>query len=119
MHISCSKCLAWNLSSAFGSCDRQLAAKRYANTAFEQPYNRAAYIADVLLEARRWHTAEYEAVVGGLRADDLTVSRRGAQGIMYLELLCVTLERSMMPLACKLHVHLKHVLNSLLKELSI
>lgn len=55
------------------SCGRQLAAKRYANTAFEQPYNRAAYTADVLLEARRWHTAEYEAVVGELRAEDLTV----------------------------------------------
>ena len=58
---------------ASNSCGRPLAAKRYANTAFQQPYDRAVYTADVLLEARRWHTSEYEAVVGGLGADNLTV----------------------------------------------
>ena len=68
-------CKPFCCHSAVGSRGRQVAAKRYANTAFEQPYNRAAYTADVLLEARRWHTAEYEAVVGGLRADDLTVRK--------------------------------------------
>ena len=77
-HCAAAMCFGHSVShyvaiDAVGSRGRQLAAKRYANTAFEQPYNRAAYTADVLLEARRWHTAEYEAVVGGLRADDLTV----------------------------------------------
>lgn len=85
-HASFVQQQCWHSAShldASDSCGRQLAAKRYANTAFEQPYNRAAYTADVLLEARRWHTVEYEAVVGGLRADDLTVrdvSTWGAPG---------------------------------------
>ena len=52
---------------------REQAAKAYANQAYEQPYNTAMYTAGVLLEARRWHMAEYEAVVGDLSAEDLTV----------------------------------------------
>lgn len=52
---------------------REQASKAYANQAYEQPYNTAMYTAGVLLEARRWHVAEYEAVAGDLTAEDLTV----------------------------------------------
>ena len=48
-------------------------AKEYANTRYEQPYQTAMYEAAVLLHHRRWHTREYEAVVGKLAAPDLEV----------------------------------------------
>ncbi|KAK9803974.1 hypothetical protein WJX72_009535 [[Myrmecia] bisecta] len=48
------------------------AAKEYANMKYEQPYQHALYITSVLLEARRWHVREYEAVIGDLQPADLT-----------------------------------------------
>ena len=48
-------------------------AKEYANTRYEQPYQTAMYEAAVALHHRRWHTREYEAVVGKLAAPDLEV----------------------------------------------
>jgi len=61
-----------------GPRNSEQAAKSYANHAYEQPYSTAVYTAGVLLEARRWHVAEYEAVVGALSADDLTVLAAGS-----------------------------------------
>ena len=47
--------------------------KEYANTRYDQPYQAALYENSVLLEAQRWHTDEYEKVIGGLEAADLEV----------------------------------------------
>ena len=52
---------------------KEAAAKEYANTRYDQPYQAALYETNVLLEARRWHTDEYEAVIDGLRAHELQV----------------------------------------------
>ncbi len=47
--------------------------KEYANTRYDQPYQAALYENSMLLEAQRWHTDEYEKVIGGLEAADLEV----------------------------------------------
>ena len=52
---------------------KEAAAKEYANTRYDQPYQAALYETNVLLEAKRWHTDEYEAVIGGLKPSDLEV----------------------------------------------
>ena len=52
---------------------REAAAKQYANTRYDQPYQAALFEMKVLLEAQRWHTDEYEAVIGGLEPGDLAV----------------------------------------------
>ena len=52
---------------------KEAAAKEYANTRYDQPYQAALYETNVLLEAKRWHTDEYEAVIGRLKPSDLEV----------------------------------------------
>ena len=52
---------------------KEAAAKQYANMRYDQPYQAALFEMKVLLEAQRWHTDEYEAVIGGLEPDDLKV----------------------------------------------
>ncbi|CAK0787227.1 hypothetical protein CVIRNUC_010443 [Coccomyxa viridis] len=50
---------------------KEAAAKQYANMRYDQPYQAALFEMKVLLEAQRWHTDEYEAVIGGLDPGDL------------------------------------------------
>lgn len=52
---------------------REALTRTYANKKFEQPYQTAMYTSSVLHEVKRWHTSEYEAVVGSLSKDDLQV----------------------------------------------
>ena len=52
---------------------KEAAAKQYANMRYDQPYQAALFEMKVLLEAQRWHTDEYEAVIGGLDPGDLAV----------------------------------------------
>lgn len=52
---------------------KEAVAKEYANARYQQPYQTAMYETAVLLEAQRWHTHEYEAVIGKLQPGDLTV----------------------------------------------
>ena len=52
---------------------KEAATKEYANTRYDQPYQAALYENSVLLEAQRWHTEEYEKVIGGLEPADLEV----------------------------------------------
>ena len=52
---------------------KEALAKEYANARYQQPYQTAMYETAVALEARRWHTNEYEAVIGDLQPSDLTV----------------------------------------------
>ena len=40
---------------------------------YQQPYQVAMFEAGALLEQRRWHVREYEAVIGGLEAAHLEV----------------------------------------------
>ena len=54
---------------------KEAATKEYANTRYDQPYQAALYENSVLLEAQRWHTDEYEKVIGGLEPADLEVHR--------------------------------------------
>ncbi|EIE20423.1 hypothetical protein COCSUDRAFT_30601 [Coccomyxa subellipsoidea C-169] len=51
---------------------KEALAKEYANARYQQPYQTAMYETAVALEARRWHTNEYEAVIGDLQPSDLT-----------------------------------------------
>ena len=53
---------------------KEAAAKQYANMRYDQPYQTALFEMKVLLEAQRWHTDEYEAVIGGLEPNDLKVN---------------------------------------------
>lgn len=53
---------------------KEAAAKEYANTRYDQPYQAALYQTNVLMEAQRWHSDEYEAVIGDLSPADLEVS---------------------------------------------
>ena len=48
--------------------------REYANKKFEQPYQSAMYAARIAHEFKRWHTSEYQAVIGGLTAADLQVA---------------------------------------------
>lgn len=52
---------------------KEALSKEYANVRYQQPYHTAMYEAAIVLEARRWHTKEYEAVIGGLQPADLRV----------------------------------------------
>lgn len=52
---------------------KEAVTKEYANMAYQQPYQVAMFEAGVLLEQRRWHVRDYEAVIGGLGAADLEV----------------------------------------------
>ena len=52
---------------------KEAVTKEYANARYQQPYQTAMYETAVALEARRWHTNEYEAVIGDLQPSDLTV----------------------------------------------
>lgn len=52
---------------------KESAMKEYANSRYDQPYQAALYENSVLLEAQRWHTDEYEKVIGGLESADLEV----------------------------------------------
>ena len=52
---------------------KEAAAKQYANMRYDQPYQAALFEMKVLLEAQRWHTDEYEAVIGDLEPADLKV----------------------------------------------
>ncbi len=52
---------------------KEAAAKQYANMRYDKPYQAALFEMKVLLEAQRWHTDEYQAVIGGLEPDDLKV----------------------------------------------
>ncbi len=52
---------------------KEAVAREYANARYQQPYQTAMYETAVLLEAQRWHTHEYEAVIGQLQPVDLTV----------------------------------------------
>ena len=58
---------------------KEAAAKEYANTCYDQPYQAALYENSVLLEAQRWHTDEYESVIGGLESADLEVQALSSQ----------------------------------------
>ncbi|BDA50691.1 Insulin-degrading enzyme [Coccomyxa sp. Obi] len=51
---------------------KEAVAKEYANARYQQPYQTAMYETAVLFEAQRWHTNEYEAVIGDLQPVDLT-----------------------------------------------
>lgn len=46
--------------------------KDYANMKFEQPYQMALYELSVAVEAKRWHVADYEAVLPTLTSEMLT-----------------------------------------------
>ncbi|KAG7668348.1 hypothetical protein Ndes2526B_g00937 [Nannochloris sp. 'desiccata'] len=46
--------------------------KDYANMKFEQPYQMALYELSVAAEAKRWHVADYEAVLPTLTSEMLT-----------------------------------------------
>lgn len=52
---------------------KELALKSYVNKKFEQPYQTALYTSSVIQEVKRWHVAEYEAVIGELSKADLEV----------------------------------------------
>lgn len=72
---------------------KEAAAKQYANTRYDQPYQAALFETKVLLEAQRWHTDEYEAVIGGLEPGDLKVSH-------HTWLLCPPWLRLLRPSVC-------------------
>ena len=55
---------------------RDAAKKEYENLQYQQPYQRAVYSWTHLLELNRWHTDEYQAVIGDLTPEDLEVSLR-------------------------------------------
>ncbi|PSC73920.1 Zinc-peroxisomal [Micractinium conductrix] len=46
-------------------------AKDWQNMKFDQPYQIALYSLSVLLEARRWHVSDYEAVLPGVTPEQL------------------------------------------------
>jgi insulysin len=46
--------------------------KDYANMKFEQPYQMALYELSVAAEAKRWHVADYSAVLPSLTSEQLT-----------------------------------------------
>lgn len=76
--------------------------KEYANTRYQQPYQTAMYEAAVLLEARRWHTDSYEAVIPDMQPLDLTVrtpiqAPATSDRIPYLLSLCLLIRRSFDP----------------------
>lgn len=50
---------------------RERLARDYANTQYEQPFQRALYLLGVALEARRWHVDDYRSVLPGLCFEDL------------------------------------------------
>ncbi|KAK9834702.1 hypothetical protein WJX74_008107 [Apatococcus lobatus] len=52
---------------------KDAAKKEYENLKYQQPYQRAVYSWTHLLELHRWHTDEYQAVIGGLTPEDLEV----------------------------------------------
>ena len=52
---------------------KDAAKKEYENLRYQQPYQRAIYSWTHLLELNRWHTDEYQAIIGDLSAEDLQV----------------------------------------------
>ena len=52
---------------------KEAVTREYANKKFEQPYQSAMYTARMAHEFKRWHTSEYQAVIGDLTAADLQV----------------------------------------------
>jgi hypothetical protein len=55
---------------------KEAATREYANLRYQQPYQRAMYEAATVLEARRWHTDDYESVIPDLSPSDLAVRAR-------------------------------------------
>lgn len=53
---------------------KEALAKNFANTRYDQPYQAAMFETNVLLEAQRWHTDEYEAVIEQLKPANLKVN---------------------------------------------
>lgn len=53
---------------------KEAVSREYANLRYEQPYQTAIYHSSILLEHKRWHFTEYEAVAPTLHLSDLSVS---------------------------------------------
>ena len=75
---------------------KEAATKEYANTRYDQPYQAALYENSVLLEAQRWHTDEYEKVIGGLEPADLEVWTFPPQHLGSAEFIFCALNRSLL-----------------------